>query len=151
MQEQLLSINNSIKNMKPSKNLLMITLSLTFFLFSCKKEEGEGGKASIYGSIWVKKYNVTGLVTLGEYAGAYEDVYIVYGDDATYGNRIETGPEGKFEFKYLRPGNYKIYAYSRDSLGNDTVPKFAVIKDVVISKKKESVDAGTFKIFTYQE
>lgn len=138
--------------MKPFKILLPITLSfILFFLFACKKEEGEGGKASIHGKIWVQKFNASGIVNIGEYAGAYEDVYIVYGADAIYGNRIETNPNGEYEFKYLRTGNYKIYAYSRDSLGDPSLPKYAIIKEVKISSKKESVDAGTIEIFTFQE
>ena len=140
--------------MRSAKILLLITLSISiFFLFSCKKEEGDGGKASIYGSIWVQKYSTyfgTTSDTLGEFAGAYENVYIVYGNDVNYGSRIEAGPDGKYEFKYLRPGNYKIYVYSKDSLGNDTIQKFAIIRNVTISKKKESVNAGTIKIYTYQ-
>lgn len=124
-------------------SLLFIVLALSTFT-SCKKDEGEGGQASIQGKIWVKKYNVTGTVLAGEYAGAYEDVYIIYGDDATYGDRIETNYDGVYEFKYLRPGNYKIYAYSEG--GTVTTNRLAVSKEVEITDKKQTVDAGTIEI-----
>jgi hypothetical protein len=63
-----------------------------------------------------------------------------------------------FEFKYLRKGNYKIYVYSRDSLGtvgppystlnpNTHAPDKAVFKSVEINDKKAMVDAGTLEIF----
>jgi hypothetical protein len=138
--------------MKLYRNISLIALSLVLILgVSCKKEAGEGGKADIHGSIKVKKYNSTGTVIMGEYPGAYEEVFIVYGDDPSYGDKTEANPEGKYEFKYLRPGTYKIYAYSDDSLGNYEAPKFAMIKEVKISKKKESVDAGETLVFTYQK
>src|ERR1043165_206865 len=124
-----------MKNLRYTITCLLI---ITAFL-SCKKEEGEGGKASITGSIWVKKYNSTGIIILGEYAGAYEDVYIIYGDNSTYGNRIQANPDGKYEFKYLQPGHYKIYAYSKDSTGNFSAPKFAIIREVEITRKKQTV------------
>jgi hypothetical protein len=138
--------------MKLYKSLLQISLGLMLiFLFACKKEEGDGGKASIQGNIWVKKYNASGVVILGEYAGAYEEVFIIYGDEVSYGDKVEANPEGKYEFKYLRPGNYKVYAYSKDSLGDVSASKFAVIKEVEITKKKETVDAGKIVIYDYQQ
>ena len=136
--------------MKNSYSFLIIfTFLITTLLSSCKKEEGEGGKASITGNILVKKYNSTGTLIIGEYAGAYEEVYIIYGDNIAYGNKIEANPEGKYEFKYLQRGNYKIYAYSKDSTGDVSAAKFAIIKEVSITDKKQTVDAGQIQIYTY--
>lgn len=138
--------------MKSYKKLLLISFSFLFFTFvySCKKKAGDGGKASIHGSVKVKRYNPFGTIAIGEYPGAYENVYIIYGDDVTYGDKTETNPDGKYEFKYLREGKYKIYVYSKDSTGDYSKPKFAVQKDVEIKSKKASVDAGELKIYTYQ-
>lgn len=130
---------------------LLKILSLTFFLItvfifsSCKKDEGQGGKASITGKVWIKRYNITGTVVVGEYAGTYEDVYIIYGEDESYGAKVQTNPDGIFEFKYLRPGKYKVYAYS-EGTSITTANRKAVIKDVEISDKKQTVDAGTIEI-----
>ncbi|MDF2435743.1 MAG: hypothetical protein K0Q95_119 [Bacteroidota bacterium] len=138
---------------------LISLLSITFLLSasSCKKEEGTGGKASIHGMVVGKKRITSPILppfytpgTWHDYVAAFEDVYIIYGNEFAYGDKVETNGEGKFEFKYLRPGNYKIYAYSKDSTGNVDVPKFAIIKEVKISDKKEAVDAGSIQIFTYQ-
>lgn len=123
--------------------LSVITLCL-FSVSSCKKSEGEGGKASITGKIWVKRYNATGTVVAGEFAGAYEDVYIIYGDDASYGDKLQTNPDGVYEFKYLRPGSYKIYAYSTGP--SLTVNRVAVIKEVEITEKKQTVECETIEI-----
>jgi hypothetical protein len=124
-------------------------LLFTACAVSCKKPEGKGGKASIMGSIHVKKFNAAGIVIAGEYEGAYEDVYIIYGDNSTYGDKIQANPDGNYEFKYLQPGHYKVYAYSKDSTGNSSAPKFAIIREVEITKKKQEVDAGRITIYAY--
>jgi hypothetical protein len=114
---------------------------------SCKKGPGDGGNSSINGYISVIKYNAFFTDTLAIYGGYDEDVYIIYGDDITYGDHLKSGPDGKFEFKYLREGSYKIYVYSDDTIHADTVPsKIAVMKNVEITEKNQEVDAGTFEI-----
>ncbi|MBA3971682.1 MAG: hypothetical protein H0X46_05970 [Bacteroidetes bacterium] len=131
--------------MRLLKTLLLSLFCIALISFpSCKKEAGEGGQASVTGKVWIERFNTTGTSSVGEYAAAYEDVYIIYGDDATYGDRVETNPDGIFEFKYLRPGKCRIYAYSEG--GSISTNRQAVIKDVEISSKKQSVDAGTIEI-----
>jgi hypothetical protein len=112
-------------------------------LAACKKPEGPGGTSSITGKIWVKKISAA---PFGEYTGAYEDVYIIYGSDAVSGNKIKTNPDGIYEFKYLEPGNYKVYVYTRDSTGLSTVKKLPIIKEIEL-KKKEHFDAGTIQVY----
>ncbi|MDZ4665116.1 MAG: hypothetical protein SGJ15_09590 [Bacteroidota bacterium] len=128
--------------------LSLFTISLLTFS-SCKKSEGEGGKATITGKIWVKRYNQFGVAILaslgGEYAGAYEDVYIIYGDDATYGDRIQANGDGVYEFKYLRTGKYTIYAYS-EGTNVTTANRVAVLKTVEITKKKQEVECEMIEI-----
>ena len=127
----------------------------TFIISSCKKPAGEGGRATITGKIWVENYNALGSMSgtyflKGEFAGADENVYIIYGDDVSYGNKIKSGPDGVFEFKYLRKGDYKVYVQSKDTTrasyfygsGIKTVDI-----SVTISDKKETVDAGTLTIY----
>lgn len=131
--------------MKLINTIFIAIITLSIFTFSsCKKSEGEGGKASITGKIWVKRYNATGTVVAGEFAGAYEDVYIIYGSDATYGDKAQANPDGIYEFKYLRPGNYKIYAYSTGP--SITVNRLAVIKEVEITEKKQTVECETIEV-----
>lgn len=132
-----------------SKFLLIFILCTA--LSSCKKGAGEGGNSSITGKVWVKHYTPATNSTDGEYAGTYEDVYIIYGDEESYGEKTETNPEGNFEFRYLRPGKYKVYTYSKDVSQpfDPSNPDKLIIKDVVISKKKTAVDAGTLEIYDH--
>ncbi len=129
--------------MKRILSIIFLPILLVLFTLSCQKEAGEGGDSSIHGYVHVTDYNASFNYIQGEYDGVDLDVYIIYGDDISYGNKTKSGPDGKFEFKYLRKGSYKIYTYSQDS----TLSGIAVVsKDIEITEKKESVDAGTFEI-----
>jgi len=126
------------------KNRLLITLLVTvLFLGGCKKEAGTGGSSSIKGYVHVTDYNANMLIIQGEYPGTDEDVYIIYGDDIQYGDRIRSGPDGRFEFKYLQKGDYTIYLYSDDTT---LVGRIPVVKKVTISKNHQQVDVGTVEI-----
>lgn len=117
--------------------ILFVSLGLVV-LFSCKKPAGEGGNSSIRGRIWVKDYP-----TLNEYAATDEDVYIIYGDDISYGERLRTNYEGYYEFKYLRKGKYKIYAYS---MALTSLQDSAVVQEVEITDKKQTVECPQMTI-----
>ncbi len=125
------------------KFILPVLLFTVMIATSCRKGPGEGGSSSIRGYVHVQDYNASQVVLLGEYPGADEWVYIIYGDDISYGDRTRANYEGKFEFKYLRKGDYKVYVYSDDTTLAGTK---AVLKNITISKNKETVDAGTFTI-----
>ena len=105
-----------------TKSLLVMLVILAFA--GCKKNPGTGGDASIRGKVYVKHYNTTFSTLLSSYFGPDIYVYIVYGDDISYGQRLKTNYEGAFEFKYLYKGDYKIYAYSIDSayIVNHAIP-----------------------------
>lgn len=131
---------------------------LTTITIACKKPAGEGGTSTIKGTVYTKNYNSNFSTLLGQYPGADVDVYIIYGDEATFGDRTRSGPDGVFEFKYLRKGNYKVYVYSKDSVAtvgppysmtnpNVNAPDMAVYRSGEITKKKETVDLGTFNIY----
>ncbi len=129
-------------------SIIKITVSLLVLLAftSCEKEAGEGGNATIYGKVWVRDWNANFTSLVGEYFGTDEDVYIIYGTDKTYGNRVRTGPDGLYEFKYLRPGKYKIYAYAKDSANATNNQLLPIYKEVVISDSDTEVDAGTITV-----
>jgi len=120
-------------------------LFLTFY--SCKKDPGEGGTSSITGKVYAKDYNSTFTVLQGEYYAPDKWVFIIYGDNKDYGNKIRTSYDGTYEFKYLRPGTYHVYAYSKDST-LQTNAEIAVIKDVTISKQYKEVEVPLIQIFT---
>jgi len=128
--------------------LLMLPLS------GCNKIEGPGGAATIQGKLFVREYNSAGSL-MKEYDGAGIDVYIIYGDDPDetyFHDDIETSYDGTFKFRFLEPGNYRIFYYEDktfNELNQDPsgANQKVVIHDVVINKKKEVVDMGTFVLF----
>ncbi len=137
------------------KITLLFVATLALVISSCKKPAGEGGRATIKGKIWVENYNALNSMSdvyflKSEYAGADEDVYIIYGDDVSYGNKTKSGPDGVFEFKYLRKGDYKIYVKSKDTTrasyfygsGIKTVDV-----SVTISDKKATIETDPLVIY----
>ncbi len=130
-----------------------LSISALLCSVSCKKQAGEGGQATIKGKIMERKMSADFSTCYGQYVAADKTVYIVYGDDATYGNDTKTGPDGVYEFKYLRKGSYKIYTYSNDSAGtvgppvNASAPKIAISKSVEITSRKQVVEAGSTIIY----
>jgi hypothetical protein len=126
--------------------IVLLTLLSGILLISCEKEPGAGGNSTIYGKVFVKDYNSSFTVLQEEYYGPNIWVYIIYGDDRDYGDRIRTNYDGTYEFKYLRTGTYHIYAYSKDSTLQTAAP-VAVRKDVDISKNKETIEVPDLIIF----
>lgn len=114
---------------------------------SCKKIAGEGGTSSISGKVYAKDYNSTFTVLQGEYYAPNKWVFIVYGDNKDYGDKIRTSPDGTYEFRYLRPGTYHVYSYSKDST-LQTNAELAVAADVTITKQYTEVEAPLIRIFT---
>lgn len=128
------------------KKLLLI-IPLFLIISSCKKTAGEGGKAKITGTIWVEEWDGNFLVKRYEYAGLDEEVYIIYGDHETEDDKVMTNAQGKFEFKYLRKGKYKIYAFS-DKKQSTSSPnnKEAIIKEVEITSTKQIINLDTLTV-----
>lgn len=118
-------------------------LFLCLFFNSCSKGPGEGGKATIYGKLIVKNYDATFTTLQATYPAQAENIYIVYGDERTYGNSVKTNYDGTYEFPYLRPGKYTVFAYSKDTTrynGNIITSKTIEVKtEVEITSKKQEV------------
>lgn len=139
--------------MKKISLIKIASIALVVILFSaCEKDAGEGGNSSIYGKVWVKDCNATFTLILNSYYGRDEDVFIVYGENKSYGDKVSTNFDGTFEFKYLRPGKYTVYAYSKDSAGyvetlNPALPLLPVVKKLEITDDNQEINAGTIEIF----
>lgn len=131
--------------MKNTVYLMMVCLG--WLAISCTKTAGEGGQASIKGKVWVEDWNTGFTIKNGEYAGADYDVYIIYGDNVSYGDKIKASYDGQFEFKFLRKGNYKVYVYSKDkslqSQSGDTV----FVQSVTLEARKDIVTLETFTVY----
>ncbi len=126
--------------------ILFFSLLITSLLFSCKKEEGIGGDASIKGNVLVRDYNTNFTQLIGQYPAEDVYVYLVFGDNTGYDRRIKTDYNGNFFFKYLYPGDYKVYVYSTDSTLTDLNNFVAVVKNVHLDGRKEEADLGTITI-----
>ncbi|MCE3294478.1 MAG: hypothetical protein K0R65_192 [Crocinitomicaceae bacterium] len=132
------------------KTYIILIALFCFTLLSCRKEAGEGGKASINGLVWLKEYNGNFGSLLLERAAYDEYVYIQYGDEINYSDRVKTNHEGRFEFKYLRPGKYKVYFYSKDPEDKDNInpeEMMVVMQDVEITEKKQVISLDTLVIY----
>jgi hypothetical protein len=126
---------------------VFLFLLLSVIAFSCSKEPGEGGSSTIYGKIIAHNYNAEFTNLKGIYPAADEDVFIIYGDDRSYSERVRTSYEGIYEFKYLRPGDYTIYAYSKDSTLTMASEMYAVIRKVKIDDTRQTVQVDDMKVF----
>lgn len=128
------------------KILSLLTIVITIVATSCKKGPGEGGDSSIIGHVKAFDYDEKTGVLLRTQNAEDEDVYIIYGNDVSYGDKTTTGADGKFQFKYLREGSYKIYIYSETLPVSKTSGQQAVTKSVEITDKKKTIDIGTLEI-----
>lgn len=126
--------------------IVLFLVGVTIGMASCKKEPGVGGNATIYGKVLVKDYNSTFTVLQETYYGPAIWVYIQYGDDLSYGDRVQTGYDGTFEFKYLKEGTYTLYVYSKDSTLTTNAP-IPVIQETEITSKNQEVELPDFEIF----
>ncbi|MBN1822611.1 MAG: hypothetical protein JXR31_07955 [Prolixibacteraceae bacterium] len=129
------------------KRILYILIVSVFILFSCEKEEGEGGTSTISGQVLVKNYNSDFSVKLGEYYAPEIDVYIIYGDDEIYSDRFKTGIDGWYRFQYLTKGKYTVYALSADSTRQSPSGVVVVKKEVEVTKNNQSVVVDDLVIF----
>lgn len=132
------------------KNILILFFAIAAITYSCKKGPGQGGKTTITGKVWAEEWSLDfsqHYDTLDHWE-MDQDVYLIFGDDATYGDRTKTNPSGVFEFHYMRAGDYTVYVYSNDAqtISNPSGKP-------VISKRINIPDDGTFDagIFTIKK
>ena len=95
--------------------IAFLAFLLVLLPLSCQKSEGLGGTGSISGTITEQFYNDDYSLLIYEKLAVDEEVYIVFGTNEELGNRKRTNDLGQFRFKYLYPGNYRVYFISDDS------------------------------------
>jgi hypothetical protein len=121
-----------------ARNLFFLIL-LFFTLSSCKYHEGKGGKHFVQGKVLVMEYDASYKYLRAKYYSPNENVFIMYGDNPTYGEKQVSGSDGTYQFRYLQKGHYRVYAFSKDttfSTSNGLVPVF---KDVEIKSSDKTV------------
>ncbi len=111
---------SALKN-KRMKYISIIMMSFCLFSFaSCINEEGEGGTSSVEGYIY-KIIHPDGEYSFktDTFAAGRSDVYIQYGDQRPYGDKMDAGPDGYFKFQYLVEGKYVVFAYNKYPDGHE--------------------------------
>ena len=93
--------------------LLFALLAMVFLLPSCNKGPGEGGTGTVQGFVKLVHHPDNDYtLTADTMPAAKTDVFIVYGDEAYFGDDVETSPDGMYRFEYRLPGEYTVYSYS---------------------------------------
>nr|WP_321408780.1 hypothetical protein [uncultured Carboxylicivirga sp.] len=118
-----------------------IILLLMISLIACEKGAGEGGTSKICGKVIVEEYNIDFTYLRATYPAQAYDVYIIYGDEPYFGDKIETNYDGYFEFNYLREGDYTIYVYSKDkTLDYNMTSELTIVeRQVSITEKDQEI------------
>ena len=99
--------------MKKNTHLLLAFIVLALLLPACNKGPGEGGTGTVQGLVKLVHHPDNDYtLTPDTMAAAKTDVFIIYGDEAYFGDDAETNAEGLYQFEYLRPGEYNVFAYS---------------------------------------
>ena len=99
--------------MKKTFKLLLILATAALLLPSCNKGPGEGGTGTVQGLVkLVHRPDDDYTLTPDTMVAAKTDVFIIYGDETYFGDDAETNADGLYQFEYLRPGEYTVFAYS---------------------------------------
>ena len=99
--------------MKYTIKLLLAFFAASLLLSSCNKGPGEGGTGTLQGYVKLVHHpDDDYTLTPDTMVAAKTDVFIIYGDAAYFGDDTETDANGMYQFEYLRPGDYTVYAYS---------------------------------------
>lgn len=111
---------------------IIFGLSL-LLLAACNSHEGEGGTGTVQGYVRLVHHPDDNYQLQADtLVAAKTDVFIVYGDDTYYGDDTETDPNGFYQFRFLTPGDYTVFAYSTLNTGE----RIAVTQRVSLEKGK---------------
>ena len=99
--------------MKRTITFIMTFFAVVMLFVSCNKGPGEGGTGTVRGYVKLVHHpDDDYTLTPDTMMAAKTDVFIIYGDEAYFGNDVETDANGMYQFEYLLPGNYTVFAYS---------------------------------------
>lgn len=100
-------------------------------LAACNNKEGEGGTGTVKGYVKLVHHPDDNYsLNADTLDAAKTDVFIIYGDQPFCGDDVETGPDGLYQFDYLTPGKYTVFAYSTLATGE----KVAVSQTVTLER-----------------
>ena len=99
--------------MKKKINFILAIMAMVMLLTACNKGPGEGGTGTVRGYVKLVHHpDDDCTLTPDTLVAAKTDVFIIYGDEAYFGDDVETNAEGLYQFEYLLPGYYTVFAYS---------------------------------------
>ena len=117
--------------MKKTVNSLLVLILMAMLLPACNKGPGEGGTGTVQGFVKLVHHpDDDYTLTPDTLVAAKTDVFIIYGDEAYFGDDVETNADGMYQFEYLRPGDYTVFAYSTLASGE----KVAVSESVALER-----------------
>jgi|TARA_B110000444_G_scaffold259821_1_gene304758 hypothetical protein len=136
----------------PMKTMHYLTtlILMTICLSSCVKTPGEGGDASIEGSILlIRRVQINNPASTVDTIPASDvEVHIIYGEHTSPDDKVDTNPDGGFAFNWLRTGDYTLYVYSEDTSTTSTpLPKVAVSYEVNIEDRDDVVTLEPLLIY----
>tara|TARA_B100001287_G_scaffold9437_1_gene7296 strand:+ start:12080 stop:12793 length:714 start_codon:yes stop_codon:yes gene_type:complete len=105
----------------------------------------EDGNSIITGRILIQRY--LGATPFGDpYIAQNTDVFIKYDNEEVHFEKTETGADGKFAFRDLIIGSYKVYAYSICDTCSVLLETIEV--NTSISENESTVDIGDIIVET---
>ncbi len=117
--------------MKKTITIFLVFAVAVLAFSACNKGPGEGGTGTVQGFVKLVHHpDDDYTLTPDTMDAAKTDVFIVYGDEAYFGDDAETNAQGMYQFEYLRPGDYTVFAYSTLPSGE----KVAVSETVNLSR-----------------
>lgn len=127
--------------------LLLLTLLTAIVFNACRKDPGQGGGATIKGTLYVKNFHSPEVPYASDDYASDEKIYILYGDKNAPDDDVRTGLNGEFEFTYLRKGKYKVYTYSLDPTTLSDDNSIAVVKEIEVTKNNQVINIDDFYIY----
>ncbi|MCB0760205.1 MAG: hypothetical protein KDC12_01690 [Flavobacteriales bacterium] len=130
---------------------IILVAALALVVSGCSKVAGDGGNASISGKVWEEYRLVLSNPATTQYTTVAADVevFIIYGEHTSPDDRIHTNYDGEFQYRDLRPGNYTLYVYSKDTTGSATVNpnRMPIVREVEITDRKQEVTIDDIVIY----
>ncbi len=122
------------------KYIFIAGMGIILLFTQCQKEAGDGGLATIKGSITKEFRSVlNNPLNAVQLPALDQEVYIVYGDHVSPDDKVVTDYNGEFSFSGLRKGDYTLYTYSQDTSATATavLSNMAVVTKVKITERDQ--------------
>ena len=133
------------------KNFLIIC-AIAIGFTACEKDAGEGGTSVIEGQVYkihtFQNFTTGAMDTLYYQLDSGKDVFIIYSDNETkvYDDKFETDYNGRYNFEYLRKGDYTLYTYADSIDVNNVNYDYPIFKHIKINSNNSDNSVEDFVI-----